>query len=91
MQTDRFRNSADDVTGLHRQSFVRRRDPFENALGEHTIRVKQLTAADGGAEPDWQRRDVRNLHGLGVPAEPIRKTTATGLTAAIPGINHVSA
>jgi hypothetical protein len=78
MQTDRFRNSADDVTGLHRQSFVRRRDPFENALGEHTIRMKRLTAADGGAEPDWQRRDVRSLHGLRVPAKPIRKTHCHG-------------
>jgi hypothetical protein len=91
MQTGSFRNSADNVTGRHRQSFVLRRDPLENALGEYTIRMKQLTAADGGAKPDWQRRDVRSLHGLGVPAKPIRKTAATGLTTAIPGINHLSA
>jgi hypothetical protein len=36
--------------------------------------MKQLTAAQGSAEPDWQRRDVGSLHGLGVPATPMRET-----------------
>ena len=75
---------------LHRQSLVRRRDPLEDALGKDTIRMKQATAACG-ADPDWQRGDVGSLHGLGVPETPPRKTGTTGLTTAIPGINHVSA
>jgi hypothetical protein len=53
--------------------------------------MEQPTVADGSAEPDWQRRDVRSLHGLGVPAASIGETSTTGLTTAIPGINHDSA
>jgi hypothetical protein len=74
MQTDRFRNSADDVTGRHRQSLIGRRNPLENALGERTIRMKQLPMARCRAELDRQRRDVRSLHGLGVPTTSVRKT-----------------
>jgi hypothetical protein len=50
------------------------RNTLENALGQHTIRVKQPTVAHCGAEPDWQRRDVRSLHGLGVPSMTVSKT-----------------
>jgi release factor glutamine methyltransferase len=53
--------------------------------------MKQTSVSKGGAEPNRQRRDVRSVHGLGVPATPMRKTCTTGLTTAIPGINHVSA
>jgi hypothetical protein len=42
---------------------IGRRNPLENALGERTIRMKQLPMAHRGAEPDWQRSDVRSLHG----------------------------
>jgi hypothetical protein len=53
--------------------------------------MKKLIMAYGSAEPDWQRRDIRSLHGLRVPPTPIRETSTTGLTTAIPGINDVSA
>ena len=81
----------DDVAGLHRQAVVRRRNPLEKALGEHTVRMEQAAGPDGGAEPNRQRRDVRSLHRLGVPETSPCKTHTTGLTTAIPGINHVSA
>jgi hypothetical protein len=50
------------------------RNPLENALGQRTVRVKRPTVAHCRAEPDRQRRDVRSLHGLGVPTTPVRKT-----------------
>jgi hypothetical protein len=49
MQTDGLRNSADDITRRHRQPLFRRRGPLEDALGEHTVGMKQLLAADRSA------------------------------------------
>jgi hypothetical protein len=53
--------------------------------------MEQPTPADGSAEPDWQRHDVRSLHGLGVPATPTNETTTSGLTTAIQGTRDINA
>ena len=49
VKTDALGNPADHVTRHHWQSPVGRRDPLEDALGDHTDRVKQPAVTDGRA------------------------------------------
>ena len=65
---------ADHVTRHHRQSFVGRRHLLEDALGDHTDRVKQPAVTEGGAQPDGHGHDLGGSHQCGVPRWVVEQT-----------------